>query len=254
MANRADQNQFVEDDADLNQRRSPGGTQQWQSGPQVIAPNAPPLIRPPVLNPQQQQQQQQQQQITPQQQVAQLQAQQLLMQQQHQAALATAADNLRAAEQEWDRLAALQQAWQLQPDTWPDPVMNNLIDILQNVSISMPVAAPPARVPEKQRVFSTDQERTAFMLQREANNLRSIVQAVQSITTIALAADQWVEDLRTAQAEAFAQLTEPLQQNVRTIKENETLINQMVNPILGSSKQTLDPPILAPAPHGNCCS
>jgi hypothetical protein len=73
--------------------------------------------------------------------------------------------------------------------------MNNLIARVQNASISMPAAAPPARVPDKQRVFTTDQERTAFMLQQEANNSRSILQAVRSITTIALAADQRVEDL-----------------------------------------------------------
>jgi hypothetical protein len=75
MANRRNQNQFVEDDVDLNQRQSPGGTQQQQGRPQVNMPNAPPLIGPPVLNPQQQQQQQQQ--ITPQQHAAQLQAQQM---------------------------------------------------------------------------------------------------------------------------------------------------------------------------------
>jgi hypothetical protein len=44
MANRGEQNQFVEDDADLNQRRSLGGTQQQQGEPQVNAPTAPPLI------------------------------------------------------------------------------------------------------------------------------------------------------------------------------------------------------------------
>ncbi len=66
-----------------------------------------------------------------------------------------------------------------------------------------------------------------------------------------MAADQSVEDLRPAQAEAFAQLTELLQQNVKTIKENETLINQMVNPKLERSKQTLDPTVLVPEPHGH---
>jgi hypothetical protein len=49
----------------------------------------------------------------------------------------------------------------------------------------------------------------------------------------------------------FTQLTELLQQNARTIKENETLINPMVNPNLGRSKQTLDSPVLVPAPHGH---
>ncbi len=50
------------------------------------------------------------------------------MKQQNQAELATAADNLRVAEQERDWLAALQQARQLRPDARPEPVMNNLID------------------------------------------------------------------------------------------------------------------------------
>ncbi len=94
MANR---NEFVEDDADLNQqRRSPGGTQR----PQVPPPGTgPPLVRPAVLNPNQQQQQQQQQQQNQQQnqqaqaqtlqqlqqQIQQLQDQQQLTQQRHQA-------------------------------------------------------------------------------------------------------------------------------------------------------------------------
>jgi hypothetical protein len=58
MANR---NEFVEDDADLNQqRRSPGGTQRQQVPPPGTGP--PLFIRPAVLNPNQQQHQQQHQQ------------------------------------------------------------------------------------------------------------------------------------------------------------------------------------------------
>ena len=63
--------------------------------------------------------------------------------------------------------------------------------------------------------------------------------------------DQRIEDLRLSQAAAFAVLTKILQQNVRTIKENKTLINQMVNTNIGRSKQTLDPPVLVPAPIGH---
>ncbi len=81
MANR---NEFVEDDADLNQQRcSPGGTQRQQAAPLHV----PPLVRPAVLNPNQQQQQQQNQQVQAQtlqqlqQQIQQLQDQQHLTQQ-----------------------------------------------------------------------------------------------------------------------------------------------------------------------------
>jgi hypothetical protein len=97
--------------------------------------------------------------------------------------------------------------------------------------------------------FTTDQERTAYILQREANTSRS--SAVHNITAMTLRDDQRIEDLRRSQAAAFAALTELLQQNVKTIKENENLINQMVNPNIGRSKQTLDPPVLVPAPIGH---
>jgi hypothetical protein len=105
-------------------------------------------------------------------------------------------------------LAALQNARQLLPNAQPDLVMNNLIDGLQNAPIFVPPGALPAHVPDKQHVFTTDQERTALMLQREANNSRSIVQFVQSITAITSGADHCVKDLQPAQVEAFTELTE----------------------------------------------
>jgi hypothetical protein len=160
-------------------------------------------------------------------------------------------DNLQIAQQDRDRLAALQTARAFWPNASPDAVMNNLIDRLQNVSLTTPAPPRPTRVPEKQRVFTTDQERTAYILQREANTSRSLVNAVQNITAMTLRDDKRLEDLRPTQAAAFAALTDLLQQNVRTIKENKTLISQMVNPNIGRSKQTLDLPVLVPAPIGH---
>ncbi len=174
-----------------------------------------------------------------------------MTQQRHPAEIDLAVDNLRIAEQDQDRLAALQTARALRPDARPDAGINNLIDRLQNASLTTPAPPRPTGVPEKQRVFTTDQERTAYILQREANTSRSLVNAVQNITAMTLRDDQRLEDLRPTQAAAFAALTDLLQQNVRTIKENETLISQMVNPNIGRSKQTLDPPVLVPAPDGH---
>ena len=104
-----------------------------------------------------------------QQQIQQLQDQQQLTQQRHQAEIDLAVDNLRIAEQDRDRLAALQNARALRPDARPDAGINNLIDRLQNASLTTPAPPRPTGVPEKQRVFTTDQERTAYILQQEAS-------------------------------------------------------------------------------------
>jgi hypothetical protein len=74
-------------------------------------------------------------------------------------------------------------------------MMNNLIDRLQNASLTTPAPPRPTGVLEKKRVFTTDQERTAYILQREANTLRSLVNAVQKITAMTLGDDQRLEDL-----------------------------------------------------------
>ncbi len=98
-------------------------------------------------------------------------------------------DNLQIAQQDRDRLAAIQNAKALRPDARPDTVMKNLTDRLQNAPLTTP-ALPRPTVPEKQRVFTTDQERTAYILQREANTSRSLVNAVQNITAMTLRDDQ----------------------------------------------------------------
>jgi hypothetical protein len=133
------------------------------------------------------------------QQIQQLQDQQQQVQQRHQAETDLAVDNLRTAEQDQDRLAALQNARALMPEARPDAVMYNLIDRLQNASLTTPALPRLAGIPEKQRVFTTDQELTAYILQSEANTSRSLVNAVHNITAMTLQDDQRIEDLRPSQ-------------------------------------------------------
>ena len=249
------ENQFVNDDPDL-QRQSPNG-RQGANGPPPPNPVRPPTFVPPAQVPQNLQQALQQLHLL-QQQATNLQQQNRDIQQ-NVANLTTERDGaqhqLATATQRLGQLDALNAARNLNPHppaAAHDPAIDNLVARIERVSLQPPPVAPaPVRVPEKQKVFTTDQERTAFMLQREAENSRALVTAVKHIATLTLGGAGRVQDLPPAQQIAFESLSTLLQQNVQKITENENLVNQMVNPNIGRSKQTLEPPeyVVAPLAH-----
>ncbi len=101
-------------------------------------------------------------------------------------------DNLHLSEQEQHLPAVLQNARPLQPDARPDSVMNNLVDGLQNVSITVPEASPPAKVPNKKE-SSQQIKNEQLLCYREKKVVPDLLS--NQYTAMKLNGDQRMKDL-----------------------------------------------------------
>ena len=222
---------FVDDDPDLmNQRKkTPSPTHQQTGGSQTFTgaqgPN--PILRPSPLNPN----------PTDAHRIAEMQ------------------QKIVAQQQEIGKLQALQNARQLQPPTLAHPAVlvndaevKDLIGRLNRVTVTPPPAIPaPATTALKPKVFTTDQEQTAYMQQKETEQTRSLVTAISSIAKVSLAGHLH-RDLGPEQTEEFEKLTNVIANSIASIRQNELIHGQMINPNVGKSKQTLDAPTILRAP------
>ena len=135
-----------------------------------------------------------------------------------------------------------------------DLPMDDIVAKLQKATLQQPprpTLAPvtPATTPKAHtpKVFTTDQERTAFMLQKETDQSNNIVTAISNFAQLAFDGQQ-ERDLRPQQLLALRALTSLLETNTKTINSNEKILQQMVNPNIGKSKQSLDFPIFEETP------
>ena len=223
---------FVDDDPDLmNQQRkkTPSPTHPQTGGPQTFtgAQGTNPILRPSPLNPDPT-------------------AAQKIADMQH---------KILAQQQEIGKLQALQNARQLQPPTLAHPAVlvndadvEDLVGRLNRVTVTPPPAIPaPATTALKPKVFTTDQERTAYMLQKETEQTRTLVTAISSIAKVSLAG-QLHRNLGPEQTEEFTKLTNVIASSIESIRQNELILGQMINPNVGKSKQSLDAPTILRAP------
>ncbi len=234
-------NTFVTDDPDLNAQRqkTPSPTQQQQqqqqTGQQFGNPNVntPPAGTQPIIRPARMGANGQQ----PQQNEA---AQILALQQQ-----------LHRQDQELGQFRALEAARGLQPPLQlrgPPPDVDDLITRLNRACLTPAPVPAPADTPVTPKLFTTDQERTAHMLQNDTEVSRSIIHAVTSMAKATFAGRQ-PADLQAEQAAEFNNITELLKTHAVKIQRNEAMLGRLINPQVGKSKQTLDPPVIRAPPH-----
>ena len=112
-----------------------------------------------------------------------------------------------------------------QPVAYSNQLSYDVDDLIArlNQACLTPAPAPvTADTPVTLKLFTTDQDRTAYILQNNMEVSRSIIDAIKTM----------------------AKAT-----NAAKIQRNEAILGRLINPQVGKSKQTLDPPVIWAPPH-----